>query len=72
MLSYRDSYAKEFNAMYHEIGRKYDVPVMPFILRNIVCESKYWVRNGGHPNLEGQKIMARDVLEYLNPVWQYR
>ena len=38
---------------------------MPFILEDIIFNNKYLLADRSHPNFEGVKIIANNLIKYL-------
>ena len=57
-------YAREFNAIYPDLAKKYDVPLYPFTLSGVVGGRETMLRDGIHPSAKGVDIMA----ERMTPV----
>lgn len=59
-------YAAKFNAIYPELARKYDVPLVPFLLEPVVGNKALLLPDSIHPNAAGiDKIVAatKDEVE---------
>lgn len=54
-------YQEEFNAIYPELARKYDVPLYPFFLDGVAMKTELNQADGMHPNPRGVEIMAERV-----------
>jgi len=63
-------YAREFNALYSEVGRAENVPVLPPLLRSLFTRADLWQSDRLHPTAEGHALIARDLLTDLNPEWR--
>lgn len=65
----------EFSMMYSELGKTNRIPVMPFLIKNTLnkdfsMNGDYWQSDRWHPNAKGHRIIAGDVLKFLNRDWQ--
>ncbi len=61
-------YAAEFRKLFREIALKNNILLIPFLLEGVVGMSHLNLRDGVHPNAEGQKLLANHtwaVLEQL-------
>ncbi len=65
-----EGYRERFDAIYPQIGRRFDLPVMPAFLRSLVSRPALWQSDGMHPTAEGDRLLARDILAFLNPAWR--
>jgi acyl-CoA thioesterase-1 len=65
--NYGQDYIRPFQAMYHDLGVKYHVPVIPFLLAG-VFERHLFQADGIHPTAEGYALVADTVLRYLEPM----
>jgi len=65
--NYGQDYIRPFQTMYHDLGVKYHVPVIPFLLEGI-WERHLFQMDGIHPTAEGYAIVAQTVLRYLQPM----
>jgi acyl-CoA thioesterase-1 len=64
------AYTHRFNALYAEIGRAENVPVLPVLLRSLFTRADLWQADGVHPTAAGHALVARDLLGDLNPEWK--
>jgi len=60
--------AARYRRMYEELAREHAVPVMPFF--RSVGRQDLWLPDSLHLNAEGNRLIARDVLAFLNPAWK--
>lgn len=51
-------YAREFNVIYPELAKKYDVPLYPFTLEGVIGQSGLMLGDGIHPSAAGVEAMA--------------
>ena len=65
--NYGQDYIRPFQAMYRDLGVKYHVPVIPFLLAE-VFERHLFQADGIHPTAEGYALVAQTVLRYLEPM----
>jgi len=66
--NYGPDYVRQFDAIYPTLARKYKVPLMPFILKDVYGISSLMSGDGIHPNSEGYQIIARNVMPVLLPL----
>jgi acyl-CoA thioesterase-1 len=58
-------FTQEFNQIYKNIAQKYNLILMPFFLEDVGGEPKLNLPDGIHPNQEGYRIIARNLLPYV-------
>jgi acyl-CoA thioesterase-1 len=59
---YGPDYVKAFTDNYPVLGRKYDVPVIPFLLKNAYGVKGMIQADGIHATDQGNEVVARNVL----------
>jgi acyl-CoA thioesterase-1 len=68
--NYGPDYAGRFEAMYPRIAKDLQVPLVPFLLEGVGGFRSLNQEDGIHPTAEGQEILAKNVLPYLEKVVQ--
>jgi acyl-CoA thioesterase-1 len=58
-------YAEQFTALYPKLARELNVPLVPFLLDKVGGIRSLNQADGIHPTAEGQEIVAKNVLPYL-------
>ncbi len=66
--NYGVSYTRSFRAIYAEIARKENVPLLPFLLDGVAGISRLNQPDGVHPNLAGERIVADNLWKSLKPI----
>lgn len=70
--NYGADYIRKFEAVYHDLARKYRVQLIPSLMRPIAeqIESRPGLMQGDgiHPTVEGHEILADTVVRYLMPM----
>lgn len=61
-------YTSGFRTMYAELAKNNDVVFIPFILKDVGGIAELNQSDGIHPTVEGHKIIANTVWEYLKPL----
>jgi acyl-CoA thioesterase I len=61
-------YTAAFHKAFDEIGRRYDVPMVPFILMNVIGNRDLMQPDRAHPNAAGARAIADNVWPYLKPL----
>lgn len=65
-------YADDFAAMYPRIAEEMEVSLVPFLLEGVGGDRAMNQADGIHPTAEGQEIMAKTVMPYLEEVLRVR
>lgn len=63
-----NDYTTQFKAIFPELAKKNKATLMPFLLEGVGGDEKLNLPDGIHPNSEGHKIVAANVLKVLNPL----
>jgi acyl-CoA thioesterase-1 len=63
--NYGPEYADAFAAIYPRVAKSEKVDLMPFLLDGVGGHPELNVDDGIHPNLEGQRLVAANVLVYV-------
>ena len=58
-------YQSQFDGIYPELAKKYDLIFMPFLLDGVALDKKYLQADYKHPNAQGIKIMASNLYPYI-------
>lgn len=66
--NYGAEYVKPFTAMYPELARKYHLRYAPFLLLHVYNIPGMMQPDGIHPSGEGNKIVAQDVFNLIQPL----
>lgn len=66
--NYGANYVKEFNAVYPTLAKKYDIPLLPFILQGVWEKPELMQPDGIHPTAQGYEIVAKNFLPYVEPL----
>jgi acyl-CoA thioesterase-1 len=61
-------YTVDFHNLYNDLARKYNVPLVPFMLLGVLGNSDLMSSDGVHPNAAGAKVMANAILPHLRPL----
>lgn len=65
---YGEDYIKQFDETYSVIAKKYHVPLLPFLLRNVYGVPGMMQRDNTHATAKGNEIVARNVLPLVLPL----
>jgi acyl-CoA thioesterase-1 len=66
--NYGPEYIHSFEKVYQELGAKYKVTRIPFLLEGVATQRDLMQRDGLHPTGPGNAIVAQTVLRYLKPL----
>lgn len=61
-------YGEKFEKLFPELAKKNDLPLIPFLLEGVAGMKKFNLPDGIHPNNEGQKLVAENVMKVLSNV----
>lgn len=61
-------YSEQFRTVFPSLSRKNDVSLIPFLLEGVAGDPELNLPDGIHPNAEGHKIVAENVLKVLDPL----
>jgi acyl-CoA thioesterase I len=59
-------YSVAFHQAYVDLARTYDVPLVPFMMMNVIGNPDLMQPDRAHPNAEGARVMAEHVWPYLS------
>ena len=66
--NYGPEYIRSFEKVYQDLGAKYKVTRIPFLLEGVATKRDLMQRDGLHPTGPGNAIVAQTVLRYLKPL----
>jgi acyl-CoA thioesterase I len=58
-------YTVSFHNAYAELAKQYDVPLVPFILMNVIGNRDLMQPDRAHPNVAGARAIAENIWPYL-------
>ncbi|GAA4352429.1 arylesterase [Hymenobacter saemangeumensis] len=61
-------YATEFKALFRTLAEKNSVAFVPFLLQGVLGRRDLNLPDGVHPNAAGQKVLAENVWQVLQPL----
>jgi len=61
-------YTRAFHVAYEELAAECRVPLVPFVLMNVIGRADRMQRDYMHPNEEGARVMAENLWPYLQPM----
>ena len=63
--NYGPSYSKDFRQVFPSLAAKYQITLIPFLLKDVGGVAGMNQEDGIHPNPEGHRIIARTVFPYV-------
>ena len=66
--NYGTSHTQAFHALYADLGRKLQIPVVPFFLEGVAADPALMQADGIHPNAVAQPKLLATVWPYLAPL----
>ena len=60
-------YTQEFDRIYPELSKKFNIPLLPFLLDGVAGQKDLNQSDQIHPNKQGHKVIAMLVLNFLKP-----
>ena len=66
--NYGPLYAQKFQATFGELAKRYDIPLIPFLLDGVAGNFALTQDDGLHPRVEGQPRILDNVWAVLEPV----
>jgi acyl-CoA thioesterase-1 len=60
--NYGAEYAAQFNAIYPDLAKKYDVPLYPFFLEGVAANTTLNQADGMHPTAAGIALIVKNIL----------
>ena len=66
--NYGPDYTKQFGEIYPKLAKEMNVPLVPFLLKDVGGEAKYNQRDGIHPTPQGHELVAKNVAPHLREV----
>ena len=61
-------YATEFKSLFRTLADKNSLPFIPFLLQGVLGNRELNLPDGVHPNAAGQKVVAENVWQILEPL----
>ena len=66
--NYGPVFIRKFEAMYGALAKKYGLTLIPFLLEGVGGNDRLMQRDGLHPNAEGARRIAAEVMKTLEPI----
>jgi acyl-CoA thioesterase I len=65
---YGPDYVKQFNATYPLLAKKYQVPLLPFLLNGVFGVDGMMQKDRTHATANGNKVVAKNVITLVQPL----
>ncbi len=65
---YGPDYIKQFNETYTLLAKKYNIPLLPFLLKGVFGVDGMMQADNTHATAEGNKIVANNVFSLIRPL----
>lgn len=66
--NYGVAYTRSFGAIYQDVAKKENIPLVPFLLTGVAGISRLNQADGVHPNAVGERIVADNIWKALKPL----
>ena len=66
--NYGAAFVRSFEDVFHELAKKYNVPLIPFFLEGVAGNPKYTLEDFIHPNADGYVLVTETVMKTLEPL----
>ncbi|HZU09390.1 MAG TPA: arylesterase [Pseudacidobacterium sp.] len=66
--NYGPDYIQQFNGIYASLAKKYNTPLVPFLLKDVYSVPGSMQEDGIHPTAQGCRQVAANVFEALKPL----
>ncbi|MET0292481.1 MAG: arylesterase [Steroidobacteraceae bacterium] len=63
--NYGPAYTAQLRALYADLAKRYELPLVPFFLEGIALDERYMLPDGLHPNEAGQPRVLENVWKPL-------
>ena len=69
-INYGQEYRKSFEKVFHDLSKKNNIPLVPFLLKTVGANPDLNLPDGIHPNTSGHQIIAQTILPYMLPFYK--
>ncbi len=66
--NYGRAYTEKFHAMYSDLSRQYQLPLIPFVLEDVALDESMMQEDGLHPNAKAQTVLLDEIWPRLEPL----
>jgi acyl-CoA thioesterase I len=62
------TYTVDFHRMYRQLAQEFGVPLVPFILADVIGQPNLLLPDRVHPNAAGSRVIADAIWPFLQPI----
>jgi len=62
------SYTVAFHRMYEQLAKRYQLPLVPFVMLNVIGRAELLLPDRIHPNAAGARAIAEAIWPHLEPL----
>ncbi|KXI29755.1 arylesterase [Paraglaciecola hydrolytica] len=66
--NYGKRYTDMFNQSYWDLAKEFNISILPFFIENIATDSSLMQKDGIHPNVQAQLLIAQDMQDKLGAI----
>jgi acyl-CoA thioesterase-1 len=66
--NYGPEYVTRFDAMFTDLAKRYQLPLIPFLLEGVATKANLMQQDGLHPNAAGTRIVVENVIHTMKPL----
>ena len=66
--NYGKEYVEAFRETFPKLAQKYNLPLLPFLLKDVSGKAQYNLPDQIHPNSDGYVIISENVFKILKPI----
>ena len=66
--NYGKRYTDMFNQSYWDLAKEFNISILTFFIENIATESSLMQKDGIHPNVQAQLLIAQDMQDKLGAI----
>ncbi len=70
--NYGRRYANAFYALYQDIAQQEEVSLVPFMLDNVALNQDLMLKDGLHPNAQGQTVVLQNIKPKVLPLLELK
>lgn len=68
--TFGEAYKKQFDNIFPELAKKYEVAFVPFLLDGVALNPKYNLSDGKHPNFKGIRLISKNLEKKIIQIIQ--
>jgi len=66
--NYGSEYREPFEQLFVDLAEEFDLPFLPFLMEGVGGVPSFMQADGLHPNAEGHRRIAMNVLDVMEPL----